>query len=212
MNRFVAISGNIGVGKTTVTDLVAKKLKWRAFFEPVIDNPYLDDFYADMNRWSFHLQVYFLSKRFESQVRISKSEVSCIQDRSIYEDVEIFARILHLQGSIDARDYENYTSLFRQMTQFLRNPDLIVYLRADVDVLLERIAQRGRESEKTIDPEYLRKLNEAYEGWAERATRYCPVYIIETNDLKPDETGGVSDLIAEEISQRFGLISLPDEN
>jgi len=206
LNYFVAISGNIGVGKTTITSLVAERLGWKPFFEPVIDNPYLDDFYSDMNTWSFHLQVYFLSKRFESQLEISKSTVSCIQDRTIYEDVEIFARTLHLQGFLDARDYENYSSLFKQMTAFLRKPDLIIYLHADVDCLLKRIQQRGRDSEKNIRYNYLYELNNAYEGWSERAQKICPVKKIDTHNMDADSEKEVANLVVQEIQMRFGLM------
>ncbi len=206
MNHFVAIAGNIGVGKTTITTLVSKSLGWKAYFEPVIDNPYLDDFYADMAKWSFHLQVYFLSKRFEAQREISVSRQSCVQDRTIYEDVEIFARTLHLQGFMNPRDYENYRSLFHSMISFLRSPDLIVYLRSDVDELLDRIQKRGRDSEKTIKREYLSELNRAYEGWAERAQKICPVTVIDTRGIGPDGSGGVADKVVKDIQSRFGIL------
>ncbi len=206
MNRYVAISGNIGVGKTTVTGLVGKKLGWKTFYEPVIDNPYLDDFYQDMSRWSFHLQVYFLSKRFEAQKVISESSRSCIQDRTIYEDVEIFARTLHRQGFMNPRDYENYRALFATMVQYLRAPDLVVYLRADVDELMDRINRRGRESEKTIRREYLEELNRAYEGWAERAESICPVHIVDTRSMHNNGAEDVADHLIEEIRDRFGLM------
>ncbi|MBZ0265598.1 deoxynucleoside kinase [bacterium] len=205
-NHFVAISGNIGVGKTTITSHIAEKLGWKPFFEPVIDNPYLDDFYADMKTWSFHLQVYFLSKRFEAQRDISESREHCIQDRTIYEDVEIFARTLHLQGFMNARDHENYKALFDIMVKTLRKPDLIIYLRANVDNLLERISKRGRDSEKSIDPNYLKELNRAYEGWSERARKICPVLVIETDQLGPEFEGGVADKAIEDIKDRFGMI------
>ncbi|MBD3166093.1 AAA family ATPase [bacterium] len=206
MNHFVTIAGNIGVGKTTVTRLAAEQLGWKAYFEPVIDNPYLDDFYADMRRWSFHLQVYFLSKRFESQREISQSNRSCIQDRSIYEDVEIFARTLNLQGFMSPRDYENYRALFNTMISYLRAPDLILYLHADVDVLIDRIQSRGRLSEKGISREYLAELNRAYEGWAERATKIAPVRVIDTTHVDPEGDNGVVAEVVKEIRDRFGLM------
>lgn len=208
MNPYVAISGNIGVGKTTITSAVAEKLGWSPYYEPVIDNPYLDDFYEDMNRWSFHLQVYFLSKRFEAQKKISSSTRPCIQDRTIYEDVEIFARTLHRQGFMNPRDYENYRDLFNEMVSYLRPPDLVVYLHADVNVLYERIMKRGRESEKTISLEYLGALNNAYEGWAERAKKISSVTIIDTNKSGVNGNGGVVDMVVEDIRKQFGLMSI----
>ena len=153
---FVAVAGNIGVGKTNLTTLLANHLGWRAYYEPVIDNPYLDNFYEDMQRWSFHLQVFFLSKRFEIHREMVSSGEPCIQDRTIYEDKEIFAYTLHRQGFMSERDYANYTALFDAMTSFLRIPDLVVYLRADVDTLQERIRCRGRECEREISSDYRR--------------------------------------------------------
>ena len=166
---FVAIAGNIGVGKTTLTRLLSQKLRWRAYYEKVIDNPYLAPFYDDMKRWSFHLQIYFLSHRFKSQKEISEWPDSCIQDRSIYEDVEIFARTLHEQGHMTDVDYDNYRMLFSTMVEFLRKPDIIIYLRASVDRLVERILSRGRDFETTLDRGYLEQLEFAYERWIEEA-------------------------------------------
>jgi len=166
---FVAVAGNIGVGKTTLTRLLSQKLRWRAYYEKVIDNPYLAPFYDNMQRWSFHLQIYFLSHRFKSQKEISDWPDSCIQDRSIYEDVEIFARTLHEQGHMTDVDYENYRMLFSTMVEYLRKPDIIIYLRASVDSLVERILNRGRDFETTIDRAYLEQLGFAYERWIDEA-------------------------------------------
>jgi len=177
---FVAIAGNIGVGKTTLTHALAAQLGWRCYFEPVIDNPYLDDFYADMSRWAFHLQVYFLSKRFVSQREIEASDQSCVQDRTIYEDVEVFARTLHKRGHLVGRDWDNYRDLFYNMANYLRAPDLIIYLRCDVDTLMRRIGQRGRASEKTINRDYLIELNEAYEDWAQRGATQFRMAVLDT--------------------------------
>ncbi len=163
---FVAIAGNIGVGKTTLTRLLSRELGWRAYYEKVIDNPYLPMFYDDMDRWSFHLQIYFLSHRFKAQKEITEWPDSCIQDRSIYEDVEIFARTLHEKGFMTDMDYENYRLLFSTMTEYLRKPDLIIYLYAPVDRLIDRILKRGRDFEQTIDRDYLIQLGDAYERWA----------------------------------------------
>jgi deoxyadenosine/deoxycytidine kinase len=177
---FVAIAGNIGVGKTTLTRALAAQLDWRCYLEPVINNPYLDDFYADMSRWAFHLQVYFLSKRFVSQRDIEATQISCVQDRTIYEDVEIFARTLHNRGHLVGRDWDNYQDLFAAMTSYLAAPDLIIYLRCDVDTLMKRIAQRGRASEKGISRDYLVELNNAYEDWVRRGTEQFRIAILDT--------------------------------
>jgi deoxyadenosine/deoxycytidine kinase len=187
---FVAIAGNIGVGKTTLTDSLAAQLNWKRYLEPVINNPYLDDFYADMSRWAFHLQVYFLSKRFVSQRQIEDAQISCVQDRTIYEDVEIFARTLHNRGHLIGRDWENYRDLFDAMTDYLRPPDLIVYLRCDVDTLIRRIKKRGRQSEKSISRDYLVELNDAYEDWIRRGSSKFRIAVLDTGheqELNSDE-------------------------
>ncbi len=191
---YVAIAGNIGVGKTTLTEALARQLGWRSYFEPVIDNPYLDDFYADMSRWAFHLQVYFLSKRFESQRAILAEGASCIQDRTIYEDVEVFATTLHNRGHLVGRDWENYRDLFHAMVSFLKAPDLILYLRCDIPTLISRIRLRGRESEKGIAVSYLEELNDAYENWAARATAMTRFAIL--------DTGGRQELDRNEVLHR----------
>ena len=178
---FLAIAGNIGVGKTELTTRLSAELGWMAYYEPVIQNPYLDDFYADMSRWSFHLQIYFLSERFKAQVQIGASALPFIQDRTIYEDAEIFARTLHDQGSMTDVDYRNYTSLFHVLVSFLRKPDLIVYLKASPEVLMERIARRGRASEKSISRDYIARLNQAYDDWMRRARAEGEVLEIDTD-------------------------------
>ena len=178
---FLAIAGNIGVGKTELTSRLSAELGWMAYYEPVIENPYLDPFYADMPRWSFHLQIYFLSERFKAQVEIGRSSLAFIQDRTIYEDAEIFARTLYEQGSMTRVDYENYASLFHVMVAFLRKPDLIIYLKASPEVLMERIARRGRDSERAIRLDYIQRLNDAYEDWMARARRELEVLEIDTD-------------------------------
>ncbi len=178
---FLAIAGNIGVGKTQLTNRLSSELGWAAHYEPVIQNPYLDPFYKDMPRWSFHLQIYFLGERFKAQVEIGRSPLPFIQDRTIYEDAEIFAKTLWQQGSMTDVDYENYVALFHCMVGFLRRPDLIVYLKARPETLMERIAMRGRDSEKTIGIDYIRRLNEAYDDWMARASHQCEVLELDTD-------------------------------
>ena len=180
---FLAIAGNIGVGKTELTNRLSAELGWLAYYEPVIQNPYLDAFYADMRRWSFHLQIYFLSERFKAQVEISRSPLPFIQDRTIYEDAEIFARTLFEQGSMTEVDHRNYTALFDVMMSFLRPPDLILYLKASPGVLMERIARRGRPSEQAITLDYIQRLNDAYDGWMARARATYEVLEIDTDHV-----------------------------
>ncbi len=187
---FVGIAGNIGVGKTTLTDIIADEFGWKPYYEQVIHNPYLSDFYGDMRRWSFNLQVFFLSNRFKTHREMEDSGHSCVQDRTIYEDVEIFAYNLREMGNMSKRDYENYCELFSIMTSYISKPDLIVYLRATTDTLLSRIRSRGRDFEKTISPEYLHMLNIAYEHWIERAKNEQNVLIVETDMINVFEDKG----------------------
>ncbi|MBN8589860.1 MAG: deoxynucleoside kinase [Rhodothermia bacterium] len=180
--KYVAIAGNIGAGKSSLTRLLSNHFKWEAYFERVEDNPYLADFYADMRRWSFNLQVFFLSSRFNQQQEIENLPHSVVQDRSIYEDAEIFARNLHDMALMSQRDYENYTELFKIMTSYLTPPDLLVYLRASVPTLVEHIQSRGREFESNISIDYLKRLNELYEDWVDRY-HVGPKLIINVDDL-----------------------------
>ena len=165
MGMHIAIAGNIGAGKTTLTGLLAKHYKWEAHYEDVEDNPYLNDFYEDMHRWSFNLQIYFLNSRFNQIVEIRKSPKTVIQDRTIYEDAFIFAPNLHSMGLMSSRDFENYFTLFTLMTSLIQPPDLLIYLRASVPRLVEQIQRRGRKYESGIRLDYLKKLNERYEAW-----------------------------------------------
>lgn len=181
-NPFIGVAGNIGVGKTTFTDIVAKHNGWHPFYESVMDNPYLSDFYGDMKRWSFNLQIYFLHHRFRNHVKMSTLSQGVIQDRTIYEDVEIFAKNLHAMGNMDDRDWENYRNLFKVMISFLRKPDLIIYLKASTDTLLTRIKKRNRSYEKTIDPEYLHTLNVSYDKWIANI-KDMPVLTVDTNNF-----------------------------
>lgn len=199
---FIAIAGNIGVGKTTLTRLLSKNLQWRAYYEKVIDNPYLASFYDDMNRWSFHLQIFFLSHRFKSQKEITEWPDSCIQDRSIYEDVEIFARTLNEKGFMSKVDYENYRLLFSTMVGYLRKPDLIIFLQASVDRLIERILSRGRDYEQTIDRGYLEQLGQAYERWIDEAEEAgFKIYRINTENKDFEENEKELDAVVEYIKE-----------
>lgn len=180
---FIGIAGNIGVGKTTMTDIIADRFGWKAYYESVIDNPYLEDFYQDMKRWSFNLQIYFLSHRFRTHKMMTESGFSTVQDRTIYEDVEIFARNLHEMGNMSKRDWDNYCALFEEMTSYLKKPDLVLYLRASVDTLLTRIKKRSRGFESNINPEYIYMLNISYERWIKRAQEHYPVKILETDNF-----------------------------
>jgi deoxyadenosine/deoxycytidine kinase len=161
----IAIAGNIGSGKTTLTSLLAKQYGWKAHFEDADDNPYLNDFYEEMQRWSFNLQIYFLNSRFSQILDIRKSGDTVIQDRTIFEDAYIFAPNLHAMGLMTTRDFENYFSLFKLMDNFIQPPDLLIYLRASVSTLVGQIAKRGRDYENSIRIDYLKRLNERYEAW-----------------------------------------------
>ena len=161
----IAIAGNIGAGKTTLTGLLAKHYNWEPQYEDVVQNPYLDDFYAEMERWSFNLQVYFLNSRFRQTLDIHNSKNTVIQDRTIYEDAHIFAPNLHAMGLMTHRDFENYSSLFQLMESLVKGPDLLIYLRSSIPNLVNQIHKRGRVYENSISIEYLSRLNERYEAW-----------------------------------------------
>ena len=201
-NPFIGIAGNIGVGKTTFTSFLAKELNLKDIYESVSDNPYLSDFYGDMHRWSFNLQVYFLHHRFASIIDIENSHKGFVQDRTIYEDVEIFSKNLHDMGYLDDRDWKTYSDLFLNMTKFLKSPDIIIYLRADLDVLLERINNRNRDYEATIDPEYLKRLNLMYDKWIENIT-WTKVLIIDTNTFNIFEDKDTLDSIFKDIKEKL---------
>ena len=208
-SKYVAIAGNIGAGKSSLTDILSGYFGWEAFYEQVDDNPYLTDFYNDMRRWSFNLQVYFLSSRFKHQQHIENAEGSIVQDRSIYEDAEIFARNLHEMGLMSKRDYNNYTQLFSIMTSYLRPPSLLVYLRASVPTLVEHIQQRGREFESTIRIDYLERLQRHYENWIEKYD-LGPKMIIDVDELDfVNDEDDRRHVIQRIESRLFGLF--PDE-
>lgn len=161
----IAIAGNIGSGKTTLTTLLARHYNWEPHYEDVEDNPYISDFYEDMPRWSFNLQIYFLNSRFNSIMQIRETGRDVIQDRTIYEDAYIFAPNLHAMGLMSTRDFENYTRLFNTMNEFITPPDLLIYLRTGIPTLVNQIQKRGREYEDSIRLDYLKRLNERYEAW-----------------------------------------------
>jgi len=202
----VAIAGNIGAGKTTLTKLLAKHYKWKPHFESVEENPYLDDFYAEMERWSFNLQIFFLNSRFRQILEIHESGKNIIQDRTIYEDAHIFAPNLHAMGLMTNRDFSNYSSLFELMEKLVAPPDLLIYLRANIQTLVGQIHKRGRDYENTISIDYLSRLNERYEAWISTYTK-GKLLIIDVDNLnfvdKPEDLGVVVDKIDAEIHGLF---------
>jgi len=202
MKRFIAVAGNIGVGKSTLVTLLSQQLGWEPFYEAVAENPYLADFYRNMANWSFHSQIFFLANRLRSHRQLLDHPTSVVQDRSVYEDAEIFARNLHDQGSLDARDYATYRQLYEVLTEFLPPPDLVVYLRASVETLRARIAGRGRDYERRIAPEYLAQLNTLYESWID-AFRLCPVLTIPADDLDYVANPAHLDLIVRKVLDKL---------
>jgi len=167
MNMHIAVAGNIGSGKTTLTSLLSKHFGWDAHYEDVDDNPYLNDFYNDMQRWSFNLQIYFLNSRFNQILSFRRSGKTLVQDRTIYEDAYIFAPNLHAMGLMSTRDFENYFTLFNMLGSLIQPPDLVIYLRTSVPTLVKQIQKRGRKYEDNIRLDYLKRLNERYEAWIE---------------------------------------------
>ena len=202
MKKFIAVAGNIGVGKSTLVSMLCKRLGWQPFYEPVVENPYLADFYADMHAWAFHSQIFFLTRRLRSHVELSQFPESVVQDRSVYEDAEIFAHNLFLQGHIQPRDYQTYRELYETAVQLLPPPDLLIYLRASVPTLLDRISHRGRDYERTISPEYLRSLNDLYESWISDFVM-CPVLTIPSDDLDYVAHPGHLNLVVKKIQEKL---------
>ncbi len=202
----IAIAGNIGSGKTTLTGLLAKHYKWDAHYEDVDDNPYLNDFYDDMQRWSFNLQIYFLNSRFNQILDIRKSGITVIQDRTIYEDAYIFAPNLHSMGLMTTRDFENYYTLFNLMASLVEPPDLLIYLRASVSTLVTQIQKRGREYENTIRLDYINRLNERYEAWIE-GYNLGKILIVDVNNTdffnRPEDLGDVINKVDAQIHGLF---------
>ncbi len=214
MKRFIAVAGNIGVGKSTLVGMLSKRLGWEPFYEPVAENPYLVDFYQDMRAWAFHSQIFFLTRRLRAHRQLLDHPTSAIQDRSVYEDAEVFAHNLFLQGWIDERDYRSYTELYQVLAEFLPPPDLVIYLRASVTTLVDRINLRGRDYERKISPEYLQQLNVLYESWI---THFglCPVLTVPADDLDYVANSGHLDLIVRKVQDKLTgkeeVVFNPDE-
>jgi deoxyadenosine/deoxycytidine kinase len=202
MKKFIAVAGNIGVGKSTLVAMLSERLGWEPFYEPVAENPYLADFYEDMSAWAFHSQVFFLTQRLQAHRQITLHPASVIQDRSGYEDAEIFAYNLYAQGVMEERDYVSYHALYEVLCEFLPPPDLVIYLRAAVPTLLQRISRRGREYERTIREEYLTQLNRRYEEWIS-AFNLCPVLTVPADRLDYVAYPGHLDLIVQKIREKL---------
>lgn len=203
--RHIAVAGNIGAGKTTLTEKLARHFGWEAHFEDIENNPYLNDFYEDMPRWSFNLQVYFLHKRFGQIIQIQQGERTVIQDRTIYEDAHIFAPNLHSMGLMSTRDFENYSSLFNTINSLIKPPDLLIYLRGGIPTLVNQIQKRGREYEENLRLDYLRRLNEYYESWI---TKYDAgkLLIIDIDNCNfADDKEDLGDVINRVSSELYGL-------
>ena len=202
----VAIAGNIGAGKTSLTRLLAKHYKWSSHYESVEENPYLDDFYAEMERWSFNLQVYFLNSRFRQILEIRAKSKSIVQDRTIYEDAYIFAPNLHAMGLMTNRDFNNYSSLFELMERLVQPPDLLIYLRASIPTLVDQIHKRGRDYENSISIDYLSRLNERYEAWISTYNK-GKLLIIDVDNLNfvdnQEDLGKIIDRIDAQINGLF---------
>lgn len=203
---YIAIAGNIGAGKTTLTKLLAKHFKWDAHYEDVVDNPYLDDFYTKMERWSFNLQIYFLNSRFRQVLQIRESGKTTIQDRTIYEDAHIFAPNLHAMGLLSNRDFNNYQSLFELMEGLVGAPDLLIYLRSSIPNLVKQIHKRGRDYENSISIDYLSRLNERYEAWIQTYDK-GKLLIIDVDSInfvdEPEDLGEIINRIDAELNGLF---------
>lgn len=202
MKRFVAVAGNIGVGKSTLVELLCDHLAWQPFYEPVTENPYLADFYDNMRSWSFHSQIFFLTHRLRAHRQLLDHPTSVIQDRTVYEDAEVFARNLYNQNLIHERDYSTYRDLYEVLTQFLPPPDLVVYLRASVPTLVDRIAHRGRDYERQITSVYLAQLNELYDAWIANFN-LCPVLTVPADDLDYVSYSGHLELVVQKVKEKL---------
>ena len=202
MKKFIAVAGNIGAGKSTLVGLLSRRLGWEPFYEAVAENPYLADFYADMRQWSFHSQVFFLANRLRSHRQLVDHPTSVVQDRSVYEDAQVFACNLYHQGHLSERDWQTYRALYEALTMFLPPPDLVIYLRAPAEVLQRRIAQRGRDFERTISADYLRQLNDLYEAWIRDFT-LCPVLTVPAGTLDFVANSAHLDLVTQKVLDKL---------
>jgi deoxyadenosine/deoxycytidine kinase len=202
MKHFIAVAGNIGVGKSTLVMLLSERMKWQPFYEPVEDNPYLADFYQDMKAWAFHSQIFFLTRRLRIHRQLLDHPTSAIQDRSVYEDAEIFAHNLYRQSQISDRDYRSYRDLYQILVEFLPPPDLVIYLRASVSTLLDRINMRGRDYERQISSDYLEQLNHLYEDWINHFS-LCPVLTVPADALNFVTNQGHLDLIVRKVQEKL---------
>ena len=202
IKRLILVAGNIGSGKTSLTERIGARLGWRTAYESVSDNPYLPDFYRDMRTWSFHLQIYFLGHRAQQHLDMWNDPRSAIIDRSIYEDAAIFARALHHLGNLNERDYQTYRKVFDLIIRTLPPPSLLIYLKAPVEVLIERIRQRGREIESSITPQYLQLLESFYDDWM-RTFDLCPVLTIRTDDLDFVHQSKHLDTVVQRIQEKL---------
>ena len=202
MKKFVAVAGNIGVGKSSLVALLCEKLGWQPFYEPVADNPYLVDFYTDMQTWAFHSQIFFLTHRLRMHRQLFDHPSSVLLDRTVYEDAEVFASNLYQQGKIQPRDFKTYQDLYGVLTDFLPPPDLVVYLRASVSTLYDRISSRGRDFERQITPQYLEQLNALYEQWI-TSFSLCPVLTVPSDDLDYVAHTSHLDMIAAKVQEKL---------
>jgi deoxyadenosine/deoxycytidine kinase len=202
VKHFVTVAGNIGVGKSTLVGKLAEKIKWEPYYEPVAENPYLEDFYEDMNAWAFQSQVFFLSHRLRMHLDLLENPESVIQDRSVYEDAEIFAANLFQQGQMSERDYSSYRKLYALLSDMLRPPDLVIYLSASVPTLQRRIASRGRDFESKIDDDYLEQLNKLYDDWVANFS-LCPILTVPTDQMDFIAHNGHLELIVAKVQEKL---------
>lgn len=202
MKKYVAVAGNIGVGKSTLTKMLSEQLGWQPFYEPVVENPYLADFYKDMRAWSFHSQIFFLTRRLHSHRQLLDHPTSVVQDRTVYEDAEVFAYNLYRQDFIDDRDYGAYRELYTVLTEFLEPPDLVIYLRASIQTLTLRISLRGRDYERQITPDYLAQINLLYESWISHFN-LCPVLTVPADTLDYVASPGHLLLIVRKVQEKL---------
>lgn len=208
MAYFIAIAGNMGVGKSTLTERLAAKLGWKAYLEPTTENPYLSDFYGDMHRWGFHSQIFFLAHRLKQHSELARAGVPVIQDRSVYENAEVFARNLYERGFLSERDWQTYQTIYQTLIALLPPPNLIIYLRATVPTLIHRIGSRGRDYEQKIDPNYLIELNRLHEEWAHSFTR-APILPVATDRINFIDNDAALERLVNTIVNTLPLQPLP---